>query len=101
MAEAEVADFEFGSGADVESSKAATVTTGRSSTDSGTGTSLASELMVQQARLAPNLVALSDHKMCGVIKCPEKKNGKRSKYCRGHCSAFECIQRQHFPRMSL
>jgi hypothetical protein len=89
--------FEIDSGAD-GMSQVPTVTTSRSS---DSATSLASELSRQQARLAPNSAAAADNKVCAVIKCQEKKNGKRSKYCKGHGSAHECIQRQHFPRMSL
>ena len=91
-------DFEFTNTADVES-KTGSVTTSTRSSDSSS--SLASELMLQQSKTAFNLAAPADSKMCAVLKCPEKKNGKRSKYCRCHSSAHECIQRQHFPRMSL
>jgi hypothetical protein len=97
MAGEEAVEFEIDSGADVMS-QVPTVTTSRSS---DSATSLASELSRQQARLAPNSAAAADNKVCAVIKCQEKKNGKRSKYCKGHGSAHECIQRQHFPRMSL
>ena len=97
MAGEEAVEFEIDSGAD-GMSQVPTVTTSRSS---DSATSLASELSRQQGRLAPNSAAAADNKVCAVIKCQEKKNGKRSKYCKGHGSAHECIQRQHFPRMSL